>query len=398
MSATRDFKLIVILALIAGLGPITIHVILPVLPTLEATFQASNALTQLTLTLAVVVMAVSTILYGPAADRYGRKPVAVFGLVVFIAGSGICIWSPNIETLILGRLIQAFGGGAGMVVSRAIIRDVYSRAESAKILGHVMSVVVLAPILAPVIGGFIVEFVGWQYVFALALAMGVVALAVVVPAVRETNRPVPGNGLFIQMLRAFPELLRSRDFIAYAGYAGCGMGMFMVIAGGMPFVMIEVFGRSPSAFGLFFMFLTTSFFLGTVLSSRVTERIGIDPMIRWGSAGAAVSAITIPLLVLAGIVSVWAVFLPGFFMGFFHGLAMPNAQAGAVSVNPAVAGSASGLLMFLQMSIGAGFGQVAGMLPHDTVLPVALLVGIAGLGGFLLYNLPMLGKSGNAAP
>jgi DHA1 family bicyclomycin/chloramphenicol resistance-like MFS transporter len=389
MSAPRDFKLIVVLALIAGLGPITIHVILPILPTLEATFQASNALVQLTLTLAVVVMAISTIAYGPAADRYGRKPVAIFGLIVFIGGSGICIWSPDIETLILGRVVQAFGGGAGMVVSRAIIRDLYSREQSAKIIGHVMSVVVLAPILAPVIGGFIVEFAGWHWVFALATAMGMIALVVVIPGIRETHVPVGGGNLFIQMLRAFPGLLRTPAFVAYAGYAGCGMGMFMVIAGGMPFVMIEVFDRSPSAFGLFFMFLTSSFFIGTVLSSRLTERIGIDRMIRIGSAGAATFALLVPALVIAGWNTPWAVFLPGFCIGLFHGLAMPNAQAGAVSVNPAVAGSASGLLMFLQMSVGAGFGQVSGMLPHDGLLPVALLVGVAGAGSFLLYNIPM---------
>ena len=167
------------------------------------------------------------------------------------------------------------------------------------------------------------------------------------------------------------------------------MGMFMVVAGGVPFLMVEVFDRTPFAFGLFFMCLTVSFLTGTLISSRVTERVGLDRMVRVGSSGAALAAITIPALFLAGLSTPWTIFVPGIFVGLFHGLAMPNAQAGGVSVNPQVAGSASGLMTFLQMSIGAGFGQVAGMLPHESPLPVAILIAVAGLGGFLVYNVPM---------
>lgn len=389
MASKNNIKLVIVLALIAGLGPISIHVIVPVLPSIKSAFSASNTVTQFTLTLGVVAMALATIGFGPAADRYGRKPVTIFGLVMFILGSALCVWSPSIEVLIAGRLIQAVGGAAGIVVSRAIIRDMFSREETARVLGQVMSIVVLAPVLAPVIGGFLVEFAGWRYVFILAGGMGVLALAVSLPALKETHTPTSGVNLFGQMLRAFPVLLRTPAFIAYAGYAGCGMGMFMVVAGGVPFLMVEVFDRSPSAFGLFFMCLTASFLIGTFVTSRVTERIGLDRMLRLGTCGSALSAIAIPVLFLVGVNSPWAIFAPGLVMGLSHGLAMPNAQAGGVSVNPQVAGSASGLMTFLQMSIGAGFGQVAGMLPHGSPLPVAILIAAAGLGGFLVYNVPM---------
>jgi len=389
MAAPSNLKLVLVLALISGLGPISIHVIVPVLPSIKVAFEASNAVTQLSLTLGVVTMALATIGFGPAADRYGRKPVTVVGLFLFVIGSGLCLWSPNIEALIFGRVVQAIGGAAGIVVSRAIIRDMFSREETARVLGQVMSIVVLAPVLAPVIGGFLAEFTGWRTVFVLAGGMGLLAVVVALPALRETHTPREGGNLFGQMLRAYPVLLRSPAFIAYAGYAGCGMGIFMVVAGGVPFLMVEVFDRSPSAFGLFFMCLTASFLVGTFATSRVTERLGLDRMIRIGSTGAALSAIVIPLLFLAGATSPWAIFAPGLVMGLSHGLAMPNAQAGGVSVNPQVAGSASGLMMFLQMSIGAAFGQAAGMLPHSNPMPVALLIAAAGLGGFLVYNVPM---------
>jgi len=386
MAAPRNLKLVVVLALIAGLGPITIHVILPVLPEIQRVFVASSAVTQFTLTLGVVAMAFSTIFYGPAADRFGRKPILVVGLLLFIVGSGICIWSPTIEVLIVGRIIQAVGGAAGMVVSRATIRDMFSREDSARMIGQVMSIVVISPIISPVIGGFIVQFAGWQHVFILTAIMGLVTLVFALPNIRETRVANAQTSSLAQTFRAFPSLLRDPAFMAYAIYAGCGMGVFMVVAGGVPFLMAGVFDRSPAAFGLFFMMMSGSFLVGTVISSRITVRVGLDRMVRIGSTGSMMAALTVPVLFLAGFETPLAIFLPGIVMGIFHGLAMPNAQAGAVSVNPQVAGSASGLTMFLQMSIGAAFGQAAGMLPHDTALPITILLAISGLGGFLGYN------------
>ncbi|MBN42426.1 MAG: hypothetical protein CL573_02930 [Alphaproteobacteria bacterium] len=386
MSSTHNIKLVLILALVSGLGPITIHVILPVLPEIQRVFKANSAVTQLTLTLGVLAMAVSTIAYGPAADRFGRKPVLLIGLLLFILGSGVCIWSPNIETLIIGRVVQAIGGASGMVIARATIRDMFSREDSARIIGQVMSIVVISPIISPVIGGFIVQFAGWQYVFILTAITGMVTLTFALPNIRETRVANAQTTSLAQTFRAFPFLLRDPAFVAYASYAGCGMGVFMVVAGGVPFLMADVFQRSPAAFGLFFMMMSGSFLVGTIISSRITVRVGLDRMVRIGSTGSMIAALFVPALFLAEVETPWAIFIPGMVMGVFHGLAMPNAQAGAVSVNPQVAGSASGLTMFLQMTIGAAFGQAAGMLPHNTALPIAILIGLAGLGGFVAYN------------
>ncbi len=386
----RGFKLIVLLALIAGLGPMSIHVILPALPSIKSDFNASNTVTQLTLTLGVITMAVATIGFGPAADRFGRRPVTICGLILYTAGSALCVWSPDIQLLVVGRVVQALGGGAGIVVARAIIRDLYNREETARVLGQVMSIIVFAPILAPVLGGFISEILGWHAVFMIAAAMGFIALAAVLPGLRETRPSTAQAQSLLQVFRAFPGLLSTPAFVAYAGYAGCGMGMFMVVAGGAPFMIVESFDLPPSAFGLYFMLLTGSFFFGTLASSRLTERVGLDNMIRIGSTGAASFSILIPVLFLSGAHTPWSIFIPGFAMGLCHGLAMPNAQAGAVSVNPQLAGSASGLMTFTQLSIGAGFGQIAGMIPHDSALPLAFLIATAGLGAFLIYNVPMI--------
>lgn len=388
------FRFIAVLALIASLGSVTIHIIVPVLPELARAFDAGGAVTQLTLTLGLIAMAAGTLLHGPASDRFGRKPVLIGGLGLFFLGSAICVWSPTIEILIVGRIFQSFGGAAGLVVSRAVVRDLYSREEAARILGYMMSVVVLAPMLAPLIGGYLTEFFGWQTVFLFAAALGLVALVVAVPLLPETGgqRRGASGSLLGEMRFAFPILLRTPQFMAYAIYAGCGMGMFLCFVGGMPYVMVELFDRPPSEIGWYLAMLSGSFMVGTFLSTRLTRFYGIDGTIRRASVLVFLFSLAIPAALWFGPPSPLAFFLPGVGMGLFHGLAMPNAQAGAVSVNPAVTGSASGLLMFLQISIGSGFAQIAGIVPKTSPWPLAGLVMIAGFGAFAGYNL-LIGRN-----
>lgn len=386
MSGLQQAKLIVILALIAAFGPITIHVMVPILPVVADEFAAGSTLTQLTLSLPLIAMACATLCFGAAADRYGRKPTLLCGLALYVTGSAMCLLAPTVEILILGRVVQAVGGASGVVISRAIIRDMFSRERTASIIGYVMSVVVLAPIFAPVLGGFLSEVYGWHSVFTVTVALGLLVTVTVLTVLRESHTPIIGVNLLGQMISAFPSLLRTPAFMAYGVYAGCGMGTFMVIAGGVSFMMQDHFGRSPADFGLYFMTLTSSFMAGTIVTARLTQRLGLDRMIRFATCGVAVTGAAIPVLFLAGWDSPWAIFAPGVPLGFCHGLAMPNAQAGGVSVNPRVAGSASGLMMFLQLIIAATMTQIAGMLGHDSPYPVAIMIAVVAFMCFASYN------------
>ena len=385
----RNARFVALLALMSGLAPISFHILLPVLPEIERAFGRGSGISQLTLSLGLVAMAVSTIVYGPAADRFGRKPVLLFGLVTFVVGSLLCFWSPNIEVLIFGRVVQAAGGAAGMVVSRAIVRDVYGREESARIIGYMMSMVILAPIVAPLIGAFLTEFFGWQSVFIFTTLVGFIALAFTIFGYREAPRTTAGGSLFREMVTAFPILLKNPAFLAYTGYASFGVGLFMTFSGGLPFLMVNLFDRPPSEFGLFIMMIMTGFFIGTILSTRLTPKLGIENMIRLASGTSFLIDLSIPVLLLMGYVSPWSLFGPGALMAICHGLSMPNAQAGGVSVNPTIAGSASGLLMFIQMSIGAGFAQVAGMMPSDTAFPLVAQIGTASFLAFASFTFLM---------
>jgi DHA1 family bicyclomycin/chloramphenicol resistance-like MFS transporter len=391
-----NVRLIAILALVASLGPITIHIIVPVLPEIARDFGAGGAVVQLTLSLGLIALAAGTLIHGSASDRFGRKPVLLGGLGLFFAGSLLCVWSPNVEILIAGRVVQSFGGAAGLVVSRAILRDLFPREQAARMMGYMLSVVVLAPMMAPLIGGYLTEFFGWHTVFLFAAGLATAALFIGVPLLPETvgGTRARSGGLIAEMRHAYPILLRTPQFLAYVIYAGCGMGMFLCYVGGMPYLMVTLFERPPSEIGLYLVSLSGSFMLGTFLSTRLTRFLGMDRTIRWASVFVFLFSLAVPGALLFGAVTPLAFFLPALGMGLFHGLAMPNAQAGAVSVKPSIAGSASGLMMFIQITIGSGFAQIAGVLPKTSPWPLAILIVVAAFGAFVAYNLLI----GNGAP
>lgn len=375
--------LIGVLAVITALGPLAMQIILPVLPVMQDAFMVSAGTVQYVLSLALFTIAFATLVYGPASDRYGRRPVLLVGLVIFLLGSVVSALAINIELLIAGRVIQAVGGAAGMVVSRAIIRDLYDRETAARLMAYMITALVVAPMVSPLIGGLLNDAFGWRAIFVFSGLVGIIVLALALPRVPESLQPGTSAQTFRGMLSGFGVLLRVPAFLGYAGQAAFGMGMFMAFLGAAPFVTINVLERPPTEFGLFFVLISAGFMAGTFMTARLGQRIGLDQMMRVGSGLAVVFGVVMLGFVLAGIWSPWTIFLPGMGMAFANGLSMPNAQAGAVSISPGFAGTASGLLAFLQMLMGAGFAQLAGMLQDDTPLPMAVIMLTASTLAFL---------------
>ncbi len=366
--------LIGVLATITALGPLAMQIILPVLPVMQDAFKVSAGTVQYVLSLALFTIAFATLVYGPASDRFGRRPVMLVGLLIFLIGSVVSAVAPSIELLIAGRVIQAVGGAAGMVVSRAIIRDLYDRETAARLMAYMITALVVAPMVSPLIGGLLNDTFGWRAVFIFSGVVGIIVLALALPRVPESLQAGASAQTFRGMLSGFGVLLRVPAFLGYAGQSGFGMGMFMAFLGAAPFVTINVLDRPPTEFGLFFVLISAGFMGGTFMTARLGQRIGLDRMMRVGSALAVLFGGVMLAFVLAGAWSTWTIFLPGMGMAFANGLSMPNAQAGAVSINPRFAGTASGLLAFLQMLMGAGFAQLAGMLQDDTPLPMAVIM------------------------
>ena len=377
---------IAILVAITGLGPLALNLFMPSMPGIAQQFAVGYDTVQLSLTLYLVGFAVSHLVFGPLGDRFGRRPVVLGGLVLFVVSSLVCAAAVDIGWLILGRLGQGTGACAGMVLARAIIRDVHGRERSASLIAYVTMAMVVAPMFAPVIGGYLDVWIGWRAGFVFAAGAGLVVLAFAAAGLHETlPRAValPGLG---RALALYGTLLASPAFRGYAAQTAFTSAGFFGFLGGAPHVVIEIMGQSQSTYGVFFMVSAIGYMSGNFAAGRLSMRLGVDRMIIAGITVSAVGLTIMVALALAGEVTPWALFGPMMVFGLGNGLSLPNGLAAAVSVRPDLAGTASGVAGCLQMATGALASLVVGWLVADAAsqLPLAaamlatsLLAGIA---------------------
>jgi MFS transporter, DHA1 family, multidrug resistance protein len=389
----RPGPLVLALAALAALAPLSMHIFLPALPVIAVDFAVDSGTAQLVLSVALFTIALANLVYGPLSDRYGRRSVMFGGLLVFLVGSGIAALAPDINVLIGGRVLQGIGASAGMVVGRAVLRDLYDRETAARLMAYTVTALVVAPMVAPLIGGLLLDFSGWRTIFIFSGGLAVLVLLVAMPRVPETLlERLPGTGAR-GFFGAFWSLLRVPAFRGYVGLCSFGMGMFMAFIGAAPYVTIDVLGRPPTEFGLYFMLVSLGFMGGTLTTARLTARVGLERMLIVGSSLGLLFGLVLIGMVAAGIWTTWSFFLPGAGMAFANGLVMPNAQSAAISVNPRLAGSASGITGFLQMGTGALFAQAAGSLQDGTPWPMAVLMLVASIMALLsILILPHLGR------
>lgn len=355
-----------ILVAATATGPLALNIFVPSMPGLVRVFDTDYATIQLTLTLYLVGVAVAQLAYGPLSDRFGRRPILLAGLAVYAASSLLCAFAWSVETLIIGRVLQAVGGCAGMVLGRAIVRDVFQRDRAASVIALVTMAMAVAPAMAPALGGFLESAFGWHSTFLVPMAMGVIVLLAAIARLNETNlTPIPRIDL-PSMLRSYGELLGSRAFLGYAGNTAMSVGAFFAFLAGGPYVVIEILHRPPSEYGLYFVLISGGYMLGNFAASRLSQRLGVDRMIPLGVLISTVGGVAGVGLLLAGVVTTATVFLPMMLVAVGNGISQPNGIAGAVSVNPRIAGAASGLMGFGQMATGALFTVVVGLLQNQT--------------------------------
>jgi MFS transporter, DHA1 family, multidrug resistance protein len=386
--AERRWSTPALMALLAGitaLAPFSLQIFLPALPVIQASFAATTGIVQLTLSLSILANAVANLAYGPLSDHFGRRPVLLVGLAAFIAGSLACALAPSIELLIVARIVQSVGGAAGMVLARAIVRDLYDRERSASIIAYLTMAMVVAPMLAPTIGAVLLDVASWRAIFFVVTGVGVVLIWPIVvtlaetrpPAARRIGGPLSGAG----------ALLRSGTFLAYALQSTFGISIFFSFIAGAPYFMMDVLGRSATEYGLWFILVSAAFMAGNLVAGRFSARIGLDRMVLTGSIlGVAGAGVAFALL-LAGFWMPLALFGPIMAVGLGNGFAVPNAQAGAVSVQPLLAGTASGIAGFSQMFVAALVSQAVGMLQNGTPYPMAAFMAgcaVLSLLGFVL--------------
>lgn len=380
-------RVAVLLTAVVGLGALSIDMFLPSLPALARAYGTSAATAQLTVTLFLAGLAPAQLVWGPLSDRFGRRRTLISGLALYAAAGLVCAVAPGIRTLILARIVQAFGAGSGQVIARAIVRDVYPRDQAARVLGLMGTAQALNPILAPVIGGLLHATFGWRSVFYVLAGFGALFLLATIAIAPETNvRPDATALQPARFVENVVTVLRDPAYLAYVAVVTFMFsGQFAFIAGSS-FVLIGALGVSPAVYGFCFAAVAVGIMTGSFITSRLAGRVAGDRLILTGTGLGAAAGLVMAGLAWSGVSGVPAVIAPMFFFSLGLGLSNPNAVAGAVGPYPHMAGLAAAVLGVMQMTGSALYGITVGRLSDGTAAPMALAIATAGLAAFIAFS------------
>jgi len=382
------WRLLALLMAMTAIGPATLNIVVPALPGLVTRLASDTGTVQLILSLYLLSLATAQLLLGPLSDRFGRRPVVLAGLALSVVASLAAIAASSIGALIGARVVQAIGASTGIVIGRAIIRDLFARDRAAAMIGLVTTAIVIAPMVAPMIGGILDTAFGWEAIFLfLAVFSGVVLLwaVFVLPETRPV-RVAQSPGMLIQEWRA---LIGSAKFHGYVLCGALGSASFFTFLGGGPYVVVTLMGRSSAEFGVWFAVTSLGYMSGNFTASRLSQRFGVDAMIVIGIVfqliGAGLTALLVATMPEAGPA---IIFLPQLMISFGNGLLLPNAIAGAISVRPQAAGAAAGMTGFTQMAIGAASTQIVSiaLAGGKSAMPMAWMMVIVAIATGVAYG------------
>ena len=383
--------LFIALVAISLVGPLSIHLFLPALPYVRQTFAVSESTAQLTFSLAVVVMAFATLVYGTVSDRLGRLPVLLAGLVLFTVGAAVAVMAPGIEVLIVGRVLQGAGAGCGLVLARAIVRDVYGVDQLGKMIAYLTTAYVLGPLTAPLIGGLLTDQFGWESILILPAVFGLIAIVIAPTVIGETG--TIGTAARQSLIRGYRQLLGRRLFLLYAFAPAFGSAGFFAQGTAAAYLTIEVLERPASEFGIWFMLGPAGFMAGNFLSGRLGDRLTGSVLIAIGSIISVLGAVMLVGSTVGFGLTTLGLFVPFAILALGQGLVMPHSQAGAIAQEPALTGTASGIVVFLQLLFTAMFSQLVSVLSDGTAIPMMFVVSVCailgmacGLGAVLLVR------------
>lgn len=367
-------QLMVLLAAASALGPAAMQILLPALPIIKNNFNVSNDVAQLTLSLSMLAIAIGTLVYGPLSDKYGRKPIMLLGILITIVGSLLCYVANSILLLIIGRFVQAFGGAVGLVLARAIVRDVYGAQEAARVIATLVMVMVVVPMMSPAMGVELMERFGWESVFlVVAIASCLIFFFLLIGQPETLVTPADFEGM-TSMLITFARLFHSRAFCGYAFCVTFVSVVFFSFIAAVPEIMVSVLNRPPAEYGYYFVLLPLGFMIGNYVARHFGKSISVDSMITTGAIIGILGILIAIVLNLSGFSHPLSLFLPISIAVLGNGITLPNAQAAAINEFPQYAGSASGLTGFLQMGVSAVAAQAVAFIFNDTVYPLLILM------------------------
>ncbi|KEJ89913.1 multidrug effflux MFS transporter [Sulfitobacter donghicola] len=370
------------LVVLAGMSACAMNMFLPSLPAMATHFETDYAVMQLSVAIYLGFSAVLQIFAGPISDKYGRRPVVLWGLAIFLIATVGCIYAPTIEVFLFFRMTQA-AVATSMALSRAAVRDMYAQDQAASIIGYVTMGMAIVPMISPALGGLLDEWFGWQVVFWALFTIGGITFLMALGDMGETARPTEKS--LTAQFAEYPELIRSQRFWGYALASGFCSGAFFAYLGGAPFVGREVFGMSPSVLGFYFGAPAIGYFVGNFITGRYAIKFGVNRMIFWGCIANALGGAISLSVFLAGYGTPLVFFGMMTLVGLGNGLCIPNATAGMLSVRPHLAGTASGFGGAIMIGGGAGLSAWVGVLltPQTGAFPLLWMMLITSLLGLL---------------
>ncbi len=389
--AARTRPSLAILVACTAVQPFALNVLAPATPAIANALGTDYGTIQLTLTLYLVAVALSQLLVGPLSDRIGRRPCIVAGLGLFTLGSLAGLYSDSLASLLAARMLQAVGAGTAFALTRAIARDTAEKDEAASIIGYMTMAMLIAPMTAPLVGGLVERTHGWRMIFGLMALIGLVATLLAFARLPETLRPGSRAGGWLDTFAAFPVLFRERAFVAHTLSLGMTSAVFFAFIAGAPYAVVDHMKAGSQVYGVMFITLSGSYMLGNFLTGRLSRRVGAERLAGIGNilsfAGVA-AAVLIALLV-----PVWTpvlLFAPMMLNGVGNGLTIPTLTAAALSVRPDLAGAASGLTGFTQLSLGAAAAYISGLVtpnwPPGFLLLMLAATSLAMLLGRLIRH------------
>ena len=389
---------VIALGLIALITPLAVHLFFPVIPAVKVALGLSDARAQLTFSISLFGMAFATLFYGSLSDRYGRRPVLLSGLALFLVGSVVSLMAETANALVFGRLVQAIGAGCALTLVRAIARDAFRAEQLIKAIAYLTMFGTLGPMISPIIGGVLTDAFGWRSVFGFALVAGgaitLIAYRVMVETHPADKRIVGDAGV----LRSYVALFSRLRFNAFVLTSGFNTGAFMVMASAAASLMTELLHRPATEFGLYFLLFPIGFFTGNFISTRIGNRVSTETMVLAGSLLALAAVAGQALVSSSGVVVPLVFFIPGTFITMAQGISMPYAQVGAMAEIPRFAGTAAGVGVFMQNFGAAVFAQLYGVFADGTPYPMIAIAVLCGVLTLITGVIPLLQKRFGTVP
>jgi DHA1 family bicyclomycin/chloramphenicol resistance-like MFS transporter len=366
------WRLLALLMAMTAIGPATLNMMVPALPGLTRILDTDAGIVQLTLSLFLLSLATAQLLLGPLSDRFGRRPIVLGGIAITVVASLAGIAASSIHALIAVRILQAIGAATGIVMSRAIIRDLFDRNRAAAMIGLVTTAMVIAPMVSPMIGGILDTTFGWEAIFIFITCFSAVVWVWAAATLPET-RPAGIEHTPGAIARDTRALLGNAKFLGYVLAAALGSAPFFTFLGGGPYIVVTMMGRTSIEFGFWFALTSFGYMAGNFSVSRLSQRFGVDAMIMAGIGVEFTGAIlTVVLVAAAPDAGPVIIFVPQAIIAFGNGLMLPNAIAAAISIRPQAAGTASGITGFTQMSLGAASTQMASIVMTHVATPMPM--------------------------